>query len=242
MNSPFENLSGMEYPGRILGVGRDASGLFDILIYAITGRSPSSQARRLELESDAIWTKPTDPQALRKGKVDLLIYPAVIFKNGLAASNGKQTTDIAEASGLSPIQVLDQGMKKWDYEPDAPTFTPRIGGCILPAGRAGLSLLKRAENGACLRYFYEVPLIPGKGSFVATYAGDNKDPLPPFTGEPKDLGLGEPTARAMAEGIYDSLRPPGRALDFRVAVACIFADPSDINNRQVFIINRQERK
>ena len=242
MNAPLENLSRMEYPGRALAVGRDPSDLFDILVYVITGRSPSSQARRLELQADAIWTKPTDADVLQKGNVELLIYPAVIFKNGLAGSNGQQTQDIAGMAGCSPVQILDEALKNWDYEPDAPTFTPRISGCILPTGRAGLSLIKRGDQGACLRYFYEVPLIRGSGKFLTTYAGSHKDPLRPFSGEPQDLGFAEPTARATAEAVYECLRPPVGGQDFRVAAACVFARVSDMQDRQVFIINRQERK
>ncbi|MCX6576861.1 MAG: hypothetical protein NTV82_10780 [Candidatus Aminicenantes bacterium] len=242
MRQPLEGLSRMRYPGRALAVGRDASGTFNIIIYAITGRSSSSQARRLELEADAIWTKPTDPEALRKGNIDLLIYPAVILSEGLAASNGKQTSDIDVRSGQSPVHVLEEAMKRWDYEPDAPIFTPRISGCIFPSNRAGLSIVKRSENGDSLRLFYEVTLIPGKGKLLTTYSGENKDPLQPFSGEPLDLDLVEDTVRAMAEAVYEALKPPAGAEDFRVAVACVFSKATGMKDRQVFIINRQERK
>jgi hypothetical protein len=241
MKQPFESLSRMKYPGRALAVGRDMSGTFNIIIYAITGRSSSSQARRLELEADAIWTKPTDPELLRKGNIDLLIYPAVILSEGLAVSNGKQTSNIDVRSGQGPVEVLEEAMKSWGYEPDAPIFTPRISGCVLPSNRAGLSIINRAENGDSLRFFYEVPLIPGKGKLLTTYSGENKDPLQPFAGEPMDLDLVEPTARATAEAVYGALKPPAGAGDFRVAVTCVFAKATDMKDRRVFIINRQER-
>jgi IMP cyclohydrolase len=242
MKQPLESLSRMKYPGRALAVGRDMSDAFNIIIYAITGRSSSSQARRLALEADAIWTKPTDPEVLRKGNIDLLIYPAVILSEGLAASNGKQTSDIDVRLGQGPVEVLEEAMKSWDYEPDAPIFTPRISGCILPSNRAGLSIIKRAENGDSLRFFYEVPLTPAKGKLVTTYSGENRDPLQSFAGEPLDLDLREATARATAEAVYGALKPPGREEDFRVAVTCVFAKASDMKDHQVFIINRQERK
>lgn len=242
MKQPLESLSRMRYPGRALAVGRDLSGTFNIIIYAITGRSSSSQARRLELKADAIWTKPTDPEALRKGNIDLLIYPAVILSEGLAASNGKQTSDIDVRSGPSPVRVLEEAMKSWDYEPDAPIFTPRISGCILPSNRAGLSIVKRAENGDSLRLFYEVTRASGKGKLLTTYSGENRNPLQSFSGEPLDLDLVEASARAMAEAVYGALKPPEGAEDFRVAVACVFANTTDMKDHQVFIINRQERK
>ena len=241
MKQPLGSLSRMKYPGRALAVGRDVSGMFNIIIYAITGRSSSSQARRLVLEADSIWTKPTDPEVLRKGNLDLLIYPAVILSEGLAASNGKQTSAIDVRSGESPVRVLEEALKIWDYEPDAPIFTPRISGCILPSNRAGLSIIKRAESGDSLRFFYEVPLTPAKGKLVATYSGENRDPLQSFAGEPLDLGLKEATAQATAEAVYGELKPPGREEDFRVAVACVFAKASDMKDHQVFIINRRER-
>lgn len=242
MKQPLESLSRMKYPGRALAVGRDMSGMFNIIIYAITGRSSSSQARRLVLEADSIWTKPTDPEVLWKGNLDLLIYPAVILSEGLAVSNGKQTSDIDVRSGQGPVHILEEAMKRWDYEPDAPIFTPRISGCILPSNRAGLCIIKKAERGDSLRFFYEVPLSPAKGKLVTTYSGENKDPLQSFTGEPLDLDLAEPTARAMAEAFYAALKPPGREEDFRVAVTCVFAKASDMKDHQVFIINRRERK
>jgi hypothetical protein len=242
MKHPLERLARMKYPGRALAVGRDMSGMFNIIIYAITGRSSSSQARRLELEADAIWTKPTDLEVLQKGNIDLLIYPAVTLSEGLAVSNGKQTSNIDVRSGQGPVEVLGEAMKCWSYEPDAPIFTPRISGCILPSNRAGLSIIKRAENGDSLRFFYEVPLIPGKGKLLTTYAGENNVPIQSFAGEPLDLDLVEPSARTMAEAVYVALNPAAEAEDFRVAVACVFAKAADMKDHQVFIINRRERK
>jgi IMP cyclohydrolase len=242
MSQPLESLAKMEYPGRALAVGRDLTGAFNVVIYAVTGRSPSSQARRLELDANAIWTKPTDPEVLRKGNPDLLIYPAVILSESMAVSNGRQTSDIAARSGQNPVQVLDEALKNWEYEPDSPIFTPRISGCILPSGRAGLSLIKRAENGTSLRFFFEVALIPGKGKLLTTYSGKNKDPLQSYIGEPLDLGLREPTAQALAEAVDRALKPRGKEVDVRVAVACIFALASNMKDHQVFIINCREGK
>jgi len=215
--------------------------MFNIVIYAITGRSASSQARRLEFEGDTIWTKPTDPEVLQKGNMDLLIYPAVALSEGLAVSNGKQTSDIDVRSGQSPVRVLEEAVQSWSYEPDAPIFTPRISGCVLPSNRAGLSILKRAGSGDPFRFFYEIPLNPGKGKLLTTYSGENRDPLQSFTGDPLDLDLVEPTARAMAEAVYAALEPPAGGEDFRVAAACVFAKTADMKDHRVFIINRRER-
>lgn len=241
MRQPLACLKRMTYPGRLIAVGRDVSGAFNIVIYAITGRSPSSQARKLVAEGNAVWTKPTDPEVLKKGNPDLLVYPALIFGAGIAVSNGKQTADIDPQGQGSPIQILDSGLKNWTYEPDAPIFTPRISGCILPSKRAALSVIRREADGEALRSFFELPLTPGKGKMISTYGGENKDPLPSFLGEPIDLDLQETSAEAMAEAVYESLGPRPGGNDFRVAMVCSFAKASDMKDHRLHIINRDER-
>jgi IMP cyclohydrolase len=237
----MKTLITMTYPGRFIIIGRDPSGRHDLVAYGITGRSPSSQARRLELEGDAIFTRPTDPKALEGGNADLLVYPAVTMGPGLVVSNGRQTTAIDPLSDESPIRVLEKGLEGWTYEPDAPIFTPRIAGCVLPGRRAGLGLLKRAADGSAERSFFEFPLVPGLGKLVSTYAGENANPLPVFGGEPLGVHLAETTAEATARSIYEALRPGKGKADFRIAVACVFLPSPGSLNHEVAIVNRQER-
>ena len=111
MSHPLTPLTEMTYPGRLIALGRDLSGAFNVVIYAITGRSPSSQARRLVAEGNAVWTKPTDPEVLNKGNPDLLVYPALVLGAGIAVSNGKQTVDIDAGGQGSPVDVLDSALK-----------------------------------------------------------------------------------------------------------------------------------
>ena len=241
MNGPWDNLSRMIYPGRLLALGRDRADEHHIVLYAITGRSPSSQARRLEEENGAVWTKPTDPETLKKGNPELLVYPAIAFSCGIAVSNGRQTADIDPAAFAGVVSALDAGLRAWTYEPDAPIHTPRISGCINPFGAAALSLLKRGTDGEPLRSFHELSLRPGRGAFVSTYAGDNREPLAAFSGEPLELEFIEDSPEATARAAYAALRPDGRAEDFRVAVACVFALRADLNRRRLSIVNRHER-
>jgi len=241
MSHPFEALRRMEYPGRVLALGRDPSDSFDVVLYAVTGRSPSSQARRLEQDGPTIVTKPTDPEVLKTGNPDLLVYPAVCFGPRLAVSNGKQTKDVASAGGDHPVAALAAGLKDWSFEPDAPIFTPRISGLLWPDGRAALGLIKRAEDGTARRLYFESVLRPGKAELIATYAGPNRNPLPVFEGEPLPLALTESTARATVEAFYEALRPEGRAEDFRVAAACVFLSRKDPGRPSVAIVNRRER-
>jgi len=240
MKSFTELLQAMPYPGRVVIVGALPGGQ-QCVLYAITGRSPSSQARRLELDDNAVWTKPTDPETLKRGNPELLVYPAVIFSRGIAASNGRQTVDVDTDSTGSAVAALDAGLGPWTHEPDAPIYTPRITGCVLASGRAALSIIKRGPDGHPVRAFYDLPDRPGRGSMLATYRGDNAEPLAAFEGEPIDIGLEGQTPEETAEAAYAALRPAGRSQDFRVAVVCVYARRDGVEERRLAIINRHER-
>jgi IMP cyclohydrolase len=237
----MKNLTLMAYPGRFIILGRDVAGAHDIVLYGITGRSASSRARRLERRGDIVFIRPTDPDVLKTGNADLLVYPALVLGKGIAVSNGKQTEDIDPLADGSPVRVLEKGLEGWTYEPDAPIFTPRISGCLLPDRRAALSLIKRGGDGRPERSFFEFPLIPGRGKLVATYAGENTHPLPVFQGEPLEIGIETKTAAETAQRVYAALRPEGRPEDFRVAVACVFAPLAPGEEREIAIVNRLER-
>ena len=226
MTKGLESLSSREYPGRVIIIGREPSGKSTVIVYAITGRSPSSQSRKLMLESDAIWVKPTDEEAVKKGNVDLLVYPAVQFASqGIAVSNGKQTVDIRYALNQSqnPVEVLSSALNEWNYEPDKPAFTPRISGCILPGTKAALSVIRRGADGSSLRDYYPVLLKPGEGRMIATYSGVNTDPLPSFVEEPAAVKIQAERADEMAESVYEALGPEAGQADFRVSVACVYS-------------------
>ena len=85
-NIGFKPIKDMIYPGRVIIIGKSTSNDY-VLLYAITGRSPSSQARRFELDenNEKILVKPTDEEVLKTGDPELLIYPALVLeKNGTA--------------------------------------------------------------------------------------------------------------------------------------------------------------
>jgi len=144
-------LAACEYPGRFIFIGQEKGSGVGVVAYGITGRSPSSQARKMELDRDTIWVRPTDRSLLQKGNIDLLIYPSVFcLSRGIAVSNGKQTVDVMAclSQGDNPAEILAFALKNWDYEPDEPAYTPRISGCLLPNKSAALSLIKRAPDGS----------------------------------------------------------------------------------------------
>ena len=240
LQTPIRSL---EYPGRLIVIGTSPDGRQDVVIYAITGRSPSSQARKLVHRDHGIWVQPTDEATLKQGNVDLLVYPAVLFgRGGTAVSNGKQTTDIRDRlkPGADPVAVLSDALANWEFEPDAPIFTPRISGG-LGEGGAALSVVRRGPSGETLRNYYEALPRPGEGRLVSTYEGPNLDPLPVFSGEPRFVGIPGPSAVETAEAVYADLAPAPSAKDFRVAVACVFAPPGEPEKAAVHIINRHER-
>jgi IMP cyclohydrolase len=240
-----EAIVNKEYPGRLIIIGQEKRAGNLLVAYAITGRSTSSQARKLEQEKDTIWVKPTDKDLLKKGNIDLLIYPSIFcLPQGIAVSNGKQTVDIMACMGQSEsaAEILAFALKNWDYEPDEPTFTPRISGCILSNKSAALSLIKRAADGSSLRNIHEFSVVPGRGKMIMTYEGVNKDPLPAFEGEPHDIEIEGSTPQEVADALYGSLAPKQGGLDFRVAVACVFGVDMSSHKFDTHIINKAERK
>jgi len=233
-----------EYPGRLIIIGQEETTEKVSVVYAITGRSVSSQARKMERKENAIWVKPTDKDLLKKGNIDLLIYPSVFcLSQGIAISNGKQTVDIMACLGQSEsaAEILAFALKNWDYEPDEPTFTPRISGCILSNKSAALSLIRKAPDGSSLRNIYEFSVVPGKGKMIMTYEGENRDPLPSFEGEPREVEIRGSTPQELANRVYGSLAPKEGGQDFRVAVVCVFGIDMLSHKFDTHIINRAER-
>jgi IMP cyclohydrolase len=223
MEKGFEALSQMVYPGRIIIIGNSPAG-DDIVLYAVTGRSTSSQARRFEKEKRTVFVKPSDEKAVAGGNPELLIYPSIMvgrFK-WIAVSNGKQTPDIVAQfkKGVTPVAALGNALRAWDFEPDAPNHTPRISGCLCES--AALSIVKRAPDGTVLRIYFEVPKAAGKGKLIATYSGVNTDPLPVFSGEPVDIELPYTSPREAASALFKALAPEKGKDDYRVATAAVF--------------------
>lgn len=244
MPGTIKFLTGKKYPGRIIIIGRSKEGESICVVYAITGRSASSQARKLECEKDTVWVKPTDRALLKGGNIDLLIYPSIFcLPQGIAVSNGKQTVDVMAClgQGRNASELLAFALQRWDFEPDAPNFTPRISGCVLSNESSAFSLIKRAPDGTTLRNVYEFCLAPGRGRMIMTYNGENEDPLLSFAGEPLDVEIEGLSSKQVAENVHLSLAPKQGEKDFRVSVACLFVAENDMKKFDVYIINRAER-
>ena len=245
----LENLAN-DYPGRfiIIGATKDTEGPINaVVVYGITGRSEGSWARKLKPYSgNRVKVDPLTPDTKVDAKQrELIYYTALQYDRfGIAVSNGKQTVDIYNSAiwnALShlffrkadPIIALKNGQKKWSYEPDEPNYTPRIGGFINPDGEAALSILKRAEDGSCIRQYFSVPLIRGTGKLISTYTGVNVNPLPSFVGEPMDVEISCFMQERIAEEVWHTLKP-----DYRVSVTCLVSNLLDLRNEKPFIINK----
>lgn len=259
MADDLSALRSMVYPGRVIIIGRTPDGRHDVVVYAVTGRSPSSRARRLVHDGGGtIRTEVTDPDLLPGGNEKLLLYRCLRpFPGGLAVSNGAQTDQIAEtARGLAAepagaeapsgkpvlppaVEILRRAFRRphlisgidvTAYEPDASAYTPRISGCL--ADDAALAIIRRLPGGDPDRQYFAVPLVPGQGRLLATYNGENRDPLPAFRGDPREVGIAGKTPQETAEAVFEALgpstdhtpesAPDGGGPDLRVGVAVIF--------------------
>lgn len=181
MQNLIELLESNSYPGRGIVVGKNR------VYYFIMGRSVNSRNRVFAETEDGIRTEAHDPALLEDPS--LIIYrPVRTMGDALVVTNGDQTDAIVKAGSFRA------GCMAREFEPDAPDFTPRISAIINADGSFEISILKRQENGRCLREFFAYEgADDGVGYFISTYQGDG-DPLPTFAGEPVEVRLSEPDA------------------------------------------------
>ena len=232
------NLAGNPYPGRAIIVGLDDTGQYLIQVYWIMGRSDNSRNRIFAFEGGRLFTEAADPSKVKDPS--LIIYNAMreVEDGGCAigvVSNGHQTDGVANSykNGRSLHAELEQ----WEYEPDAPNFTPRITAvsCWLGGQECvAMSLLRKslwAEK--CDRHLYEFDRLGrGFGHCLTTYAGDGA-PLPSFQGEPFLLPLcGD--ADFIATTFWEALDP-----DNRVSLAVKFMPKSGPS--RITVINKYSK-
>ena len=200
----FSYLSGNPYPGRGILLGCSADGRRAVIAYFIMGRSENSRNRVFEITEDGIRTKAFDES--RMTDPSLIIYHPVRVVDGTTiVTNGDQTDTVADAfrSGGSWVRAL----RTREFEPDGPNYTPRISGMVRPDGSYRLAILKSADGdpACCRRFFYEYDApIAGQGHFISTSQTDGA-PLPSFEGEPRTVELGDETAAALADRLWNSL-------------------------------------
>ena len=253
MTDDFSKLREMKYSGRGITIGMTIDGN-PFVGYTLTGRSPSSQARKLVYDKSlsTIRTDVTDPEQLKKGNPALLIYLAIVAVDNqrIVASNGAQTRLLVNSAkqnngSVRPVDVLvdamnfpvdESGIDITTYEPDAPNFTPRINGC-LDKQLGGFYIVRKASEHSADVNTFSFGLEPGNAKSITTYSGGNENPLLPFVGNPLEFRISSRDAREITENLYDAIKGSGGE-NYRVATAVMIRKSSGL---EVAIINRFER-
>ena len=166
------------YPGRGIAVGKDR------VYYFIMGRSANSRNRIFSLTEDGIRTEAFEPSKLVDPSL-IIYHPVRSMGDDLIVTNGNQTDTIRDMGDFRAALATRE------YEPDEPSWTPRISAICHADGSFELSILKHVD-GRCLRCFYSYEgCDEGRGYFISTYQGDGS-PLPSFSGEPLPIDMPEP--------------------------------------------------
>ena len=198
-------LQSKSYPGRGSMLGRSADNKSAVIAYFIMGRSENSRNRVCEETDDGIRTKAVDESQMTDPSL-IIYHPERRMDSGLTiVTNGDQTDTIRDA--LQKGQTFAAALRTREYEPDGPSYTPRISGVVKPDGSYSLSILKSLDGdpSCCCRYFYEYDAPKaGVGHFIHTYERDG-DPLPSFEGEPRRVAVAAPDAETLANELWLAL-------------------------------------
>ena len=230
----FQRLISNPYPGRGIVIGKIKDADEFVQIYWIMGRSPNSRNRIFVQEASGFVrtevfdkSQPHDPS--------LIIYYALKHAgSNHVVTNGHQTDTITDA--LSRGKTFEQGLDPWQFEPDAPNYTPRIAGRVEITGetaRYTLACLKCQANDPkyfTRQYFYYETAVDGYGHLITTYRGDG-NPLPAFSGEPVLVPLAADIGR-IADEYWAALNAENR-----VALAVKTINVRD-NTFSIRIVNR----
>ena len=191
IQSLVNELSGCDYPGRGIVIGRSEDGTKAVTAYFIMGRSENSRNRVFVEDGEGIRTQAFDPSKL--SDPSLIIYaPVRVLGDKTIVTNGDQTDTVYNL--MKEGKTFEESLRTREFEPDGPNYTPRISGLMtVSSGKYeyAMSILK-SHNGnpdQCDRYTfsYDAP-VAGEGHFIHTYMHDG-NPLPSFEGEPKLVGI-----------------------------------------------------
>lgn len=220
-------LTAIRYPGRGILCGSNEVGNA-IAAYFITGRSLHSQNRRLVFDRTTARTEAINPALV----VDpsLIIYRAVeILDKAVVVANGDHSEAILE--GMRRGLAFEQALGACTYEPDAPSYTPRIS-AIHTLRSYTMSILRRTGEGECERHFRTYGAKAGTGHLLHTYEEDTS-PLVSFQGDPRPVAL-TGDAKTIAKSIWDGL-------DQKLRVAlCVLEIPQDTSGVKPVLKQRGE--
>ena len=212
------------YPGRGIIVGKSADGSKAVMAYFIMGRSVNSRNRVFVQENGGIRTQAFDPSKMEDPSL-IIYWPVREIDNKVIITNGDQTDTIYEYIGDDAR--FDEALRERTFEPDAPNFTPRVSAmATFEDGDFSLdmAILRAgdAQGSCCHRVFWEYEKVEaGKGYFLHTYLKDG-NPIPSFTGDPETVALGDDTAQATAEALWNGLNADNRV--------SLWVQTRDLNN------------
>ena len=191
VKSLARELSETSYPGRGIVIGKSSDGTKAVTAYFIMGRSENSRNRVFVEEGEGIRTEAFDPSKLTDPS--LIIYaPVRVLGNDTIVTNGDQTDTIYEF--MKKGETFEQTLRRREFEPDGPNFTPRISGLLhIEDGQFcyTMSILKSnmGDSDSCNRYTFDYSNPKaGSGRFIHTYMGDG-NPLPSYEGEPTPIEI-----------------------------------------------------
>ncbi len=205
----YKYLTGNDYPGRGICIGKTPGGKKTMIAYFIMGRSINSRNRVFDPIEGGIRTMAADPAKMTDAH--LIIYNPVLTQGDTTiVTNGDQTNTIRDfmTRGDFPKFSFEAALATRTFEDDGPNWTPRISGVAdMRTGAYRLSILKSNEGDAASMqrfiYYYPQPLA-GEGHFISTYMG-NGTPLPSFTGEPLRVALDEEDPNEFAGRLWEAL-------------------------------------
>lgn len=211
-----EMLKNNAYPGRGIVIGLDKTGENAVVGYFIMGRSENSRNRVFTAVEGGIITEAADPAKLSDPE-NIIYAPVKTIDGKTIVTNGNQTDTIYDF--IKDCGCFTKALRTRQFENDAPNYTPRISGIVLPDAEGGfrykLSILK-SDNGngdACLRYFYDYATpIKGEGRFIHTYIGDGS-PIPSFEGEPVRVTI-DGDIESFSKTIWESLNADNKVAFF----------------------------
>lgn len=201
-----ELLSEKTYPGRGIIVGLSPQGRA-VSAYFIMGRSENSRNRVFTLVGETLKVEALDP---KKVKDPLLIHYTALqkFDASLILGNGDHGDVIL--SSLKDGKTFAEALGSCSYEPDEPHYTPRISALVSlkQPFTYELAILKKGRSGCVRKFFKYSDPSKGGGQLIHTYKEEG-NPLPPFTGSPREVTIGE-DIEVFSQKIWKALNKENR--------------------------------
>jgi len=218
----YDYLSGNDYPGRGICIGRTPSGKKAMSAYFIMGRSQNSRNRVFAPIEGGIRTKAADPAKMTDPH--LIIYnPALTFEKTTIVTNGDQTNTIYNfmKSNKYPGYNFEAALATRTFEDDKPNWTPRISGAVdMKTGAYKISILRSCggNENSVQRFIFDYPEpLAGEGHFISTYKR-NGNPIPSFEGEPLRVSINEDDPNEFAGRLWEALNEDNKVSLFVRAI------------------------